>query len=152
MFRVIDSSNSHIYFNLTQAYEAEFSNLTHEVPDENGLFKIQTSIDKEHKGYLFYDDKTPIGFIVFSMGDIHDVSEFYIIPSKRQQGYGQKLACFTFLQHPGKWQVRQIEGAEKARIFWRKVIRSIVNDEYAEDIIEDRYWGIVTRQSFKINS
>lgn len=39
MFRLIDSSNLIVYFNLTQAYGAEFSELTQEVPDETGLFK-----------------------------------------------------------------------------------------------------------------
>lgn len=150
MIQIITKENSKAYYNLTQAYEAEFSNLTHEMPDEDGLFKIQTDIDHEHIGYLLYDNKKPIGFMVVRMGEVKDVSEFYIIPAKRKSGYGQSLASYVFSQHPGRWQVRQISGADSAKAFWRKVIAKITAGQYLEEVIQDDDWGYVSRQSFEI--
>ncbi|WP_094603084.1 hypothetical protein SPSIL_001140 [Sporomusa silvacetica DSM 10669] len=150
MIHIISKENSKAYYNLTQAYEAEFSKLTHEMPDEDGVFKIQTDIDHEHIGYLLYDQKKPIGFMVVCMGEVKDVSEFYIIPGKRMSGYGQRLASYVFTQHPGRWQVRQISGADSARAFWRKVIDKITAGNYLEEVVEDKDWGRVSRQSFEI--
>jgi len=114
------------------------------------LFKIQTDIDHEHIGYLLYDKKKPIGFMVVCMGEVKDVAEFYIIPGKRMSGYGQTLASYVFSQHPGRWQVRQITGADSARAFWQKVIDKITAGNYLEEVVQDNDWGCVSRQSFEL--
>jgi hypothetical protein len=41
----VQASNVHIYNNLAQAYEAEFSQIMGKVPDRNGMFPIDTVID-----------------------------------------------------------------------------------------------------------
>ena len=42
----------HIFFyNLSQAYEAEFSNLTNKQPDLNGVFSPDTLPVKRYKGF-----------------------------------------------------------------------------------------------------
>jgi len=149
LYRSIDKDNEVVYLNLVQAYEAEFSDLTKEVPDESGLFKVQTTIDQYHSGYLVYDNIIPVGFVVFTEGEVNDVAEFYIIPSRRHKGFGKELAHYTFKRHPGKWQVRQIEGAAKATAFWRKTIEQFTNGKFHEDIVDDEFWGKVTRQVFE---
>ncbi|MBP2650310.1 MAG: hypothetical protein H6Q74_1135 [Firmicutes bacterium] len=88
--------------------------------------------------------------MIFSGGEIKDVSEFYIIPAKRLDGYGQKLARYVFTCHPGRWQVRQISGADGAKAFWRKVVDEITEGDYRDEEVEDPYWGRVSRQSFEI--
>ena len=139
-----------VYYHLSQAYEAEFSGLTQEMPDEQGLFAIQTDIDQDHSGYLIYEKTVPVGFIIFQLSDVKDVSEFYIIPAKRKAGYGRKLAQYVFSHHPGRWQVRQIRGADTARIFWRNVIDQVTQGHYQEEAVDDPHWGRVFRQSFII--
>lgn len=101
-------------------------------------------------GYLICESQIPIGFMVFSIGEVKDVSEFYIIPAKRLGGHGRNLASSIFVRHPGRWQVRQICGADSARLFWRKVISCITKGNYREEEIEDAHWGRVSRQSFEI--
>ena len=150
MLKLIEPNNIKIYYHLTQAYEAEFSPLTGEVPGENGLFAVQTDIDERHIGYLLYEGLIPIGFMVFQQGPVKDVAEFYIIPVKRKQAYGKQLAQLVFRKHPGSWQVRQIEGAEGAKRFWRKVIGEITHNSYREEVVDDEVWGRVTRQTFVI--
>lgn len=57
----VDESNKHIYMNLAQAYEAEFSKIMQKKPDENGLFPLDTYIGGDVSGYLLYIDGVPAG-------------------------------------------------------------------------------------------
>ena len=49
--------NIEIYYNLTQAYEAEFSPLTKKFPDQKGKFALDTEIGGNVKGFLLYIDE-----------------------------------------------------------------------------------------------
>lgn len=145
----IDEGNLNIYKNLTQAYEAEFSPLTHKEPNTEGVFEPDTLPFYPYTGYLLYHKTIPAGFCVVNVeGEINDVAEFYIIPTMRKRNYGRLLAEYIFDKHPGQWQVRQIEGAEHAIKFWRKVISKYTNNSFLEEVVEDEDWGIVTRQTF----
>jgi hypothetical protein len=44
--------------------------------------------------------------------------------------------------------VRQIEGAEHAKAFWRKTISRYTHNGYIEVIVNDADWGVVTLQRF----
>jgi RimJ/RimL family protein N-acetyltransferase len=145
----IHSINFHVFKNLAQAYEAEFSNLTHKVPDEHGVFKLDTLPENPYIGFLMYDNDHPVGFAILNVQDeIQYVAEFYIIPSMRNKKLGQTFAFALFKKFPGFWQIQQIEGATKAILFWRSIISKFTNNDYSEEIAIDEYWGRVTRQSF----
>ncbi|MBP9681191.1 MAG: hypothetical protein KBD76_07285 [Bacteriovorax sp.] len=146
----VSASNLKILFNLAQAYEAEFSIITKKNPDPNGVYLLDTNIDTEHLGYLFYDNSTPIGFCIkgISYGR-HDIAEFYIIPTYRNNNLGEKMAIEIFKKFPGPWQVRQISGADKAKAFWRKTIKRFTNNNFIESQIPDKHWGQVTCQMFE---
>ncbi len=148
---LIDDKNIETYINLARSYEAEFSNLTHKLPNESGIFEPDTMPTPPYKGYLLYKYKTPIGFCIAEINDeINDVAEFYIVPSARKNKLGQILATTLFDMHPGEWQVRQIAGADGAKSFWRKVISEHTQNQYSEAVVSDPDWGIVTRQRFMI--
>jgi predicted acetyltransferase len=146
----INHHNEKIFKNLAQAYEAAFSDLTHKMPDELGLFNIDTPPNAPYVGYLlFYQDK-PVGFCVADIeSEIKDIAEFYIIPVMRKKNLGYKLAVMIFNKHPGDWQVRQIEGAIDAINFWRRVINKYTRNRYEESMVKDEHWGTVTRQRFQ---
>lgn len=149
----IDNKNNNIYYNLSQVYEAEFASLTGELPDKNGLYKVQTEVvDTENTdGYLKYFEQIPIGFMVIKNLDrCFDVAEFFILPSFRRQKIGLKFAQDIILKHKGSWQIRQIQGADYATIFWRKVIINLVGHNYCESIENDSEWGEVTKQTFTV--
>lgn len=147
----VSDINKHVLLNLMQAYEAEFSAITQKVPDSEGVFELDTVLDEFHDGYLLYVDDSPVGFAIKGVeGRRHDVSEFYVIPSKRGKNIGCDFACQLFAMYTGEWQVRQIKGAEKAKAFWRKVISQYTGNNYEESEVDDKYWGRVTRQVFSV--
>lgn len=143
----LDANNKHILENLAQGYEAEFSILTNKLPDLSGKFSLDVPLDFPYKAYIFYKDKIPIGFCVYNLEETpFDIAEFYVIPSMRGRKYGEYFAHKIFLTHKGRWQVKQISGAEYATKFWQKVIGRLT--EYQEEILHDDYWGRVTKQIF----
>jgi predicted acetyltransferase len=146
---IIDDNNLNIYINLARSYEAEFSSLTHKLPNEAGIFEIDTLPVAPYIGYLLYKSNIPIGFCVIEISEeMNDVAEFYIIPSMRKNKYGDSLAAKIFEIYPGKWQVRQIEGANAAKSFWRSVINKFTQNNYEEESVNDPEWGMITRQQF----
>ena len=146
---LIDQKNMQVYINLARSYEAEFSSLTHKVPNDEGIFEPDTIPLNPYVGYLLYKSKTPIGFCVAELSnEMYDVAEFYIIPSMRKNKFGYHMATSVFDKHAGSWQVRQIEGAENAKAFWRKIISQYTGNEYVEAVVNDEDWGVVTRQRF----
>jgi predicted acetyltransferase len=145
----VDSSNLSILLNLVQAYEAEFSLITKKLPGPNGLYALDTNLDESHSAFLLYIGISPLGFCIKATQDgIHDIAEFYIVPSHRGNNLGCEFAASIFQKYSGKWQVRQISGADKAVLFWRKAIGRFTNGNYVESIVEDSYWGKVTKQTF----
>lgn len=144
----VDRINNHIYYNLIQAYEAEFSQITGKVPDHNGMFPLDTKLDNSVMAYLEYINSIPIGIAAIKrVDDTYEMCEFYIIPSKRKMNHGEKFAHKIFDVNQGLWQIKQISGAEYASNFWRKIIYTY-GVSYQEDKYNDEYWGIVTRQKF----
>lgn len=146
----VDANNLGIYLNLCQGYESEFSAITQKLPDANGMFALDTVIDGDIKGFLLYETQTPIGIAAIKHAPQYgsEVCEFYVIPSRRKQRYGNWFAQNLFAKFAGPWQVKQIGGAELATQFWQRVIGEYTHGEFQEDIYEDAYWGRVTRQRF----
>jgi len=104
------------------------------MPNQAGEFKPDTMPDDMHIGILAYENEIPIGFCIAKVeSEVHAIAEFYIIPVLRSEGLGSEFAIEIFNRYPGKWQVRQIEGADKARDFWRKAINSSTNNNFEED-------------------
>jgi hypothetical protein len=94
----IHSGNFFIFRNLAQAYEGEFSSLTHKIPNKDGLFEIDViPYETPYVGFLLFYKDAPVGFNVIEVNDeFTDVMEFYIIPSMRQNKLGYYLAAATF--------------------------------------------------------
>lgn len=149
----IDQANLDIYFNLAHSYEAEFSSITEKLPNNVGIFEPDTVPNDIYISYLMFEDDRPIGFCIANVqSNPHDIAEFYIVPVKRKQGLGLKLAEYVCNEYPGQWQIRQIQGATAATKFWRRVVAELTNGIYQEDFVKDSDWGMVTRQRFVIDS
>ncbi len=147
----VSPTNIHIYFNLLQAYEAEFSPLTEKDPDENGLFSADTPIDETHHGYLCNLNGRPAGLanIKVDVDEKFEVCEFYIVPRHRQSGLGTNFIHELWRMLEGDWTIKQIVGADHASRFWQQAIGSF-GSTYIEEIIHDPYWGKVTQQKFSL--
>lgn len=145
----VTKENISILLNLGQAYEAEFSKITGKIPNEMGIFQFDTMPKNPYMGYLFYEKSVPVGFcIINTCVNPMDIAEFYIIPSKRKQKLGMFFSHTIFKKYPGIWQVRQIQGADHAVNFWRRVITEYTSGNYKEEVVEDPDWGFVTKQTF----
>jgi hypothetical protein len=60
--KIVSKNNINVYYNLAQAYEAEFSILTNKLPKADGLYSLDTQINYEDIiGYIYYHDNVPIG-------------------------------------------------------------------------------------------
>lgn len=145
----VDTSNAHIYHNLAQAYEAEFSPITQKCPDKDGLFALDTPLDAAHRGYLAYDEGLPVGIANISVNGVYEVCEFYIVPLFRHRKLGTLFIQTLWRRHPGSWQIKQIAGAAYATAFWQRAIGDFGVD-YQQDTYDDPYWGAVTRQTFTV--
>lgn len=146
----ITKSNAHIFDVLVQDYEAEFSAITGKEPRSNGYFPLEADWTEPYEGFYLFTEEKPAGFAI--KGTIEgrsDIAEFYILPCYRKRGFGKILAFALFNRFPGPWQVRQIQGATEANLFWTRIIREYTHGAYREDRIDDPYWGTVTRQLFE---
>lgn len=145
----VTQSNMRIYLNLLQAYEAEFSAITKKLPNQMGLFDVDTELVGATFGLLCYQDDKPIGLAAIKETEEarFEVCEFYIIPVMRNMQLGERFAHAIWQLYPGQWKIKQIANANKATEFWRKTIVNS-NRTYTESVIEDSYWGLVTQQCF----
>jgi len=146
----VDKSNKHIYMNLAQAYEAEFSKIMQKKPDENGLFPLDTLIDGNVSGYLLYIDGVPAGHTaIANEAPLNfEVCDFYVVPYFRKNKVGKRFIFALFNMLGGRWEIKQVAGAEHAIKFWRDVISDYTNGDFVEDNYDDEQWGKVTRQRF----
>lgn len=135
---------------LQQFYEFEFSPITLSDTDENGLYdykKLQASWHHNYNAYLFYLNKLPIGLAVINLAsqidndqDTRDVAEFFVMPNYRHHGIGEIMAIEIFNRYPGKWEVRQLYQAKKARQFWLKIVDGYTAGKFTELEYNDHVW------------
>lgn len=150
--REVTLDNLHVYLNLCQSYEGEFSEITEKLPGEDGKFALDTEIGGMTKGFLLYVDGRPVGFAAIKVEPgMCEVCEFYVIPSMRRRCLGRAFASWLFAHFRGRWQVKQLEGARYATCFWTKVIAEFTGGAFAQDMYADPYWGRVVRQRFDSN-
>jgi len=145
----LSEKNMLAFENLSQHYEAEFSSLTRKEPDSSGRYAI-TSAKKVDWGYLCFDaTDIPVGFLLCKIyGEIFDVAEFYVIPTRRRAGVGKWMAQQMFDLHPGRWQVKQISGADRAYDFWMNMISEYTAGKFENTMEPSPMWGSVRVQRF----
>ena len=149
MLERITFHNCSTFDSLVQDYESEFSSITGKKKNDDGFYTLDSSWEEPYEGYYWTKNGKRIGFVIISIeNEIADVAEFYVIPSFRNQGIGKIMAHSIFDKYHGRWQVRQIQGADDAKAFWRAVIRSYKSGKYQESTVDDPTWGTVTCQTF----
>ncbi|QVL58306.1 MAG: hypothetical protein KFB93_04275 [Simkaniaceae bacterium] len=150
MLEDITEENTHIFNRLAQDYEEEFSPITGKKKGEDGKHTLDSDWRPPNHGYYWVESGEKVGFCIKGVCDSYsDIAEFYIIPSARGNGIGKQFAFAVFDLFPGPWQVRQIEGANLAKSFWRAVIKDYSKGAFKEEIRDDPYWGKVTCQRFE---
>ncbi|KOF08758.1 acetyltransferase [Planococcus glaciei] len=72
------------------------------------------------------------------------INEFFILKKYRKEGIGKRAACYLFDLYPGNWEVAELETNLPAQRFWRQVISSYTQGNYAE-IRKDEWDGPIQR-------
>lgn len=147
----ITQANAQVHLNLAQIYEAGFAPLTKVLPDKEGrFFQHTTRAEGDSFGYLLYHNDLPGGFAIFRYtGESLLVEELFVCPHLRRQRVAAGFLGLVAEQHPGLWDIRQLEAAHRSRAFWRWWAER-VDPHYIEDVLEDDKWGKVTRQLVQV--
>jgi len=152
MLENITEANAPVFNDLVQKYEEEFALITGKKPEADGKYSLDSDWRAPNVGFYWKMDGEVAGFAIkATAGSFSDITEFYIKPSHRGRKIGAAFASAIFDLYPGNWQVRQIEGADLAREFWRKTIDKYTNGNFFESQEKDPYWGEITCQRFQNN-
>ena len=72
------------------------------------------------------------------------MEQFFVLKRFRQQGAGFALARHVMDQHPGAWEIGQMQANSAAQAFWRKTIAALTGGSFVElEQREGRWQGIV---------
>ncbi|HNY32794.1 MAG TPA: hypothetical protein PKO15_18060 [Fibrobacteria bacterium] len=139
-----------VWDRLMQAYEFEFSGITGKLPDRYGRMMLDTELSERTSGWILWEQGLPVGLAaIHDHGEHREVSEFYVVGSRRHAGLGRELARSVFARFPGGWVVKQLVAATSAQAFWRRALATLPCQDLSEDLFQDPYWGQVVRQRFR---
>ena len=149
MLELINESNSHIFDELAQEYEHEFSSISGKKKNQDGKYSIDVDWHIPNFGYYWKENTNTVGFCIVEVIDGYfEIVDFYVIPAYRKKMVGKNMAFAVFNKHPGLWRIRQISGSELATKFWRRVIGDYTNENYTESQIDNPPWGLSICQIF----
>jgi predicted acetyltransferase len=74
------------------------------------------------------------------------MEQFFVLKRHRRAGTGRALAGFVFSQHPGPWEVGQMEANHAAQHFWRRVIAGHTGGRFTETRVTEGWWQGVVQQ------
>ncbi|MBE6935668.1 MAG: GNAT family N-acetyltransferase [Ruminococcaceae bacterium] len=127
--------------NLLEKYLCEFSQWEQLDVDEDGLYGYEWLdyyfAEEPRHAYLIRVDGKLAGLVMVSnYPEVPEepmdyaISEFFILPKYRRQGYG-KAAFFRVLDlHPGKWQLKRHPKNRESVYFWNQVIAEYTGGKY----------------------
>lgn len=142
-----------LFRSLQNVYESEFQarignrmNLNGNYVCLNGVaIDSEWSLDRSiFLAIIHYKDSSipqPIGFAVVNNQSMisnvenevcFDMAEFFINFAYRKQKLGTLFATILFNNHPGTWEIRQLQNALTAHDFWWNVIHQYTHGDFAE--------------------
>lgn len=113
--------NSHGFFN----YEYIDSYFT----SGEGKIAYFSLINDKFAGFVMISDD----FMVLTDEEKkYNMSEFFILNTYKNKGYGEIIANRIFDMYKGYWEVRPVPRSEGAKRFWERVIKKYTNNNYKE--------------------
>ena len=145
---IAKEKDKEVIYNLMQLYTYELSfyeddTTNFEMTDE-GLFKMSRYLDlywkeeQRHPYILKYNDEL-VGFVLvrYNEDGMYEISEFFVLNKYRKLGAGRYMANKMFELYKGKWEIRTLLKNERARSFWKKIVKEASNDNYEEKYIRN---------------
>ena len=141
-------NDKEIIYNLMQLYTYELSfyedDSTNFEMTDKGLFKMSKYLDlywkeKDRHPYILKYNNELAGFVLvrYNEEDMYEISEFFVLNKYRKLGAGRYMANKMFETYKGKWEIRTLLKNERARNFWRKIVKEVSNDNYEEKYIRN---------------
>jgi predicted acetyltransferase len=140
-----------LFARLFQLYAYDFSEVTGDDPNAEGLFRVPAIDPYWHepgwRPFLLEVSGACGGFVIVSdrsrLVDERrrwDMAEFFVLRRHRRAGVGTRAAILAFQTFPGPWEVRQRVRATAATAFWRKVIDRYTGGRFEEVAWDDVRW------------
>ena len=100
---------------------------------------------------MLYIDGVPAALtaIINKPDEQFEVADFYVVPYFRQNKIGKRFVSQVFANLGGRWEIKQVAGADHAVKFWRDVLTDYTKGNFTQDSYQDEVWGLVTRQIFR---
>lgn len=141
-FELIEQSRRPTLDHLWQLYKHDLSEFRDSHPNDEGLFVTKRSIDQtladgDHEAALIYLGNELAGFVIVGRltGEVRDVSEFFIVRSRRNQGLGAVAAQAVLKEHPGSWEIAFQEKNTAAATFWRHVADLVTDGNFERNCV-----------------
>ncbi|MGN6677163.1 MAG: GNAT family N-acetyltransferase [Streptosporangiaceae bacterium] len=124
--RAADLGDREIVRQLLEFNAYEFSRFDGADLDGNGRFGYAYLdlywTEPGRRPYLILVGASIAGMALVREGPPHSVAEFLIMPKYRRAGVGTTAARDLLSRHPGRWELHQVPGNERAVAFWRHAI------------------------------
>jgi predicted acetyltransferase len=125
-----------ILANLLELYAHDFSEIMDLELGADGRFGYTQLplywTDADRHPFLIRVDHQLAGLALVSRGsrvsgdkNIWDMAEFFVVRGYRRRGVGITAARAVWEELRGKWEVRVMDGNEKAKAFWARAIREL---------------------------
>lgn len=89
MLELINESNSHIFDELAQDYEDEFSFTSGKKKNQDGKYSIDVDWRIPNVGYYWKENSKIVGFsIIESIDGCMEIVDFYVVPPYRKRTVG----------------------------------------------------------------
>ncbi|PIQ43977.1 MAG: hypothetical protein COV52_03915 [Gammaproteobacteria bacterium CG11_big_fil_rev_8_21_14_0_20_46_22] len=147
----VDDIKKAPFVHLQQLYEFEFSCITKEELNLDGLYDqnkiMQYWSPFGYNAYMIYAGELPVGFAVINLSSMinedkatRDIAEFFVMPAYRKFGVGRWAAIKLFDSYKTQWEVRQLPGLDYAKAFWESVIRDYTQGNFESLVLDEPSW------------
>ena len=150
MLVVVDDKNQIIFDRFLQLYENEWAHLTEATTNEEGLYTEYQETIKDFKTYLLFDQLNPFGFAVVNIEGVHEILDFFILPSYRRKLFGLKVIGELFESFPGDWQIHQPLEEEKVVKFWKRAVQTHTKGNFEEVSLYHKRWKKALKLTFSV--
>lgn len=132
---------------LIELYSHELSDVANLRIGDDGLYGYkylpQYWLESERHPYLLRVAGELAGFALVRQGSelsgdppVWDMAEFFVLRRHRRNGVGVRAAHAVWQRHPGRWEVRVMEGNIPALAFWQRATDTFM-DAHIEPALVD---------------
>jgi predicted acetyltransferase len=149
-------NKKHVLANLIELYAHDFSEITpnpdkFEV-DEDGRFGYDHLdgywSDPNNFAYIIKAGDHIAGFVLIKNYSVIEqkegtfsMAEFFILRKYRKKNIGKTGAEAAIRLHKGKWEVPAIDSYDIGKLFWEKILRGLVGNNFTTTFLKNSDWN-----------